>query len=721
LRLRNYHIDRTSIFQIAVCLFLFLQSTNLRSQAKIPGNKKRIIDSLELVLKTAKEDTNKVITFNHLCIQYTGFDPDKALRINSDALDLTEKIKDKKGMSTAYFVRGNIYNVLGVPDSVIYFHLKALELRKDIKWKKGIAASNGNIGQGYIIRGDFQTAMKYCLESAKISEEIRDTLMLASAYNNLGLVYKGIQDYNRALIYFNKALELKKKKADMNNPLDVKSVANTILNIGIIYDFDKKDLIAKRYYEDALRKFTEIDNLQGQGLCYNNLGGVYYDLGDYAAAIQVNQKSLAIKESLGDELGIASSYINLGADYFALNNIKLAKENHFRALDLILKNGLREERVTLYDAISKDFEGEGDLKNALLYRKKYEAIKDSVLNVQRSEQMTEMQTKYDTELKDKKILEQNSVIKEEALRTKQKETQRNAFIGGFILLVGMTFFIFRGYKQKKQSLAELSQKNKIIEEKNKDITDSINYAKRIQEVILPEKEIAAGFLPESFVIYKPKDVISGDFYWYNKKNNRKIITAADCTGHGVPGALMSMIGIAFLNEVVNEKGIVQPSEILGELRNKVKISLKQTGEVGESKDGMDMALLAFHDDYSKVEFAGANNPLWLLTKRSGSWEMIQYTADKRPIGYFMGKSLPFTNHSIDLQKGDLLYIFSDGFADQFGGPKGKKLKYSKMKEIITAMAELPLKEQKERLESYFMEWKGSLEQVDDVCVIGIRV
>ncbi|MCE3259534.1 MAG: protein serine/threonine phosphatase, partial [Bacteroidetes bacterium] len=526
---------------VLFCLFVSVPA-NCYSQAKMTPGKKRVIDSLEILVKSPKDDTTKVNAYNQLILQYTGVDPDKAIRLCDEALKLSSKIKDKKGMSTTYFAWGNIYSVLGMPDSMIFFHTKALELRTEIQWKKGIAASNGNLGQAYIVRGDFQTAMKYCLESAKVAEEIKDSLILASAYNNLGLVYKGVQDYTKALLYFNKAFEIKKRRADLKNPVDVKSLANTILNIGIIYDFDKKDLVAKRYYEDALRKFTDIDHLQGQGLCYNNLGGIYYDLGDYQAAIASNLKSLEIKKSLGDELGIASSYINLGADYFALGDIKRAKENHFKALELILKNGLKEERVTLYDAIAKDYEGEGDLKNALLYRKKYEAIKDSVLNVERSEQMTEMQTRYDTELKDRQLIEKNLQLKEQALDAKQKENQRNVFIGGFVLLIGMTFFIFRGYKQKKTSLAALSEKNKIIEEKNKDITDSINYAQRIQGVILPSAEISSAFLPETFVLYKPKDVISGDFYWYAKKNNRRIITAADCTGHGVPGALMSMIG-----------------------------------------------------------------------------------------------------------------------------------------------------------------------------------
>jgi serine phosphatase RsbU (regulator of sigma subunit) len=182
-----------------------------------------------------------------------------------------------------------------------------------------------------------------------------------------------------------------------------------------------------------------------------------------------------------------------------------------------------------------------------------------------------------------------------------------------------------------------------------------------------------------------------------------------------------MLGSAFLNEIVNGQGVLKPSEILGELRNRVKSSLKQTGEVGASRDGMDMALVCFNEDNSQVEYAGANNPLWICTKKNGEVGMNHYVADKRPIGYFMGKSLPFTNHVIDLNKGDMLYVFSDGYADQFGGPKGKKFKYKQLETLLMDIFEKDPAEQKEILDKKFEEWRGNLEQVDDVCIIGIRI
>ncbi len=256
-----------------------------------------------------------------------------------------------------------------------------------------------------------------------------------------------------------------------------------------------------------------------------------------------------------------------------------------------------------------------------------------------------------------------------------------------------------------------------IEEKNKDITDSINYAKKIQEAILPAKEIKYEIFPNAFVLFKPRDIVSGDFYWFTAKNGRRIITAVDCTGHGVPGAFMSMIGNSFLNEVIDERGITEPGTILSEMRHMVIKALKQTNEDTENKDGMDMALLSFNDKDNTVEFAGANNPLWLM--RNGT--CIEYAPDKRPIGYYRGRGLPFTNQKIEIQKGDTLYIFTDGFADQFGGPKGKKFKYKQFQELLLSIQSEPMLKQEEILVKRFEEWKGTLEQVDDVLVIGIRI
>jgi serine phosphatase RsbU (regulator of sigma subunit) len=199
------------------------------------------------------------------------------------------------------------------------------------------------------------------------------------------------------------------------------------------------------------------------------------------------------------------------------------------------------------------------------------------------------------------------------------------------------------------------------------------------------------------------------------------VAAVDCTGHGVPGAFMSMIGNAFLNEIINEKGITEPGKVLSEMRDRVKTALKQTGSEGEARDGMDMALISYDEKNNILEFAGANNPLWIINSTESAPVLKEYEPDKRPIGYFMGKSLPFKNTTIPIEKGDTIYMFTDGLADQFGGPKGKKFKYRQMKEIFLSVHGKDLTEQHDLVLSSFHDWKKDLEQVDDVCVIGLRL
>ncbi|MCE9540858.1 MAG: SpoIIE family protein phosphatase, partial [Bacteroidetes bacterium] len=241
------------------------------------------------------------------------------------------------------------------------------------------------------------------------------------------------------------------------------------------------------------------------------------------------------------------------------------------------------------------------------------------------------------------------------------------------------------------------------------------YAKLIQEAILPPKELKYRLFPHAFVLYLPKDIVSGDFYWFTEKNKMKLIATVDCTGHGVPGAFMSMIGNALLNEIINEKGITSPSEILIQLRVKIIDSLKQKD--GQNKDGMDISILCFDENMNTVEFAGANNPLWLI--RNG--EIQEIKADKQPIGLHHGESKPFSNHVINLLKNDSLYIFTDGYADQFGGNDGKKFKYKHLQNLLLSIQDKPMIEQEKILIEKINDWKGNLEQVDDILIIGVRV
>lgn len=304
-------------------------------------------------------------------------------------------------------------------------------------------------------------------------------------------------------------------------------------------------------------------------------------------------------------------------------------------------------------------------------------------------------------------------------------------------------------KQVKERTREIVHQKEIIEEKNKDIVSSIRYAKRIQTAILPDTNSIRELFPDSFVLFLPKDIVSGDFYWFHKEGDHAVVAAADCTGHGVPGAFMSMIGNSFLNQIVNEKRIFDPGSILNELRRSVISALGQSSassfdsltdsdsaviaqtlsstetqvpvrkreEKQEVKDGMDIALVSIDTKNRVLKYAGAQNPLYLYQNN----ELKEFKADKFPIGVFTGELQNFNTQTIQYNQGDIVFLFSDGFADQFGGPSGKKFKYKQMKDLMLSNIDKPLEVQRQQLEESFQAWKGGLEQVDDVCVIGIRL
>lgn len=292
---------------------------------------------------------------------------------------------------------------------------------------------------------------------------------------------------------------------------------------------------------------------------------------------------------------------------------------------------------------------------------------------------------------------------------------------GFLILVAL--LILRSFRLKKRDNVTITLQKEIVEEKNREITDSINYAKRIQAAILPPTKLIKKHLPESFVLYLPKDIVAGDFYWLEVKDDKVLFAAADCTGHGVPGAMVSVVCNNGLNRSVREKGLSNPGQILDMTREIVIQEFEKSEE--EVKDGMDIGLCALYkageslkangEDWV-LEFAGANNPLWIIRNS----EILETKGDKQPIGKF-GESTPFKSHNVDVLPGDTIYLCTDGFADQFGGDKGKKLKSSNFKKLLLSIQDLPMAQQKLRIEDAFHEWKGDLEQLDDVCIIGVRL
>ena len=285
----------------------------------------------------------------------------------------------------------------------------------------------------------------------------------------------------------------------------------------------------------------------------------------------------------------------------------------------------------------------------------------------------------------------------------------NLLISGVIFVIAAMLL----WNKKFESLFSLQiEAQAKMEEQHKEITDSINYAKRIQSAILPPKKIVKEYLQDSFILYKPKDVVAGDFYWMEHSDGKVFFAAADCTGHGVPGAMVSVVCNNALNRSVREYGMITPGNILDKTKELVIKEFEKSED--EVKDGMDIALCCLEGN--KITYSGAHNPLWIVRDQ----KIIEIKADKQPIGKFKFEK-PFTTHEIDLIRGDSLYIFSDGYPDQFGGEKGKKFKTGNLKKLLLSIQNHPMEKQRDLLNDEFEKWRGSLEQIDDVCIIGVRI
>ena len=286
------------------------------------------------------------------------------------------------------------------------------------------------------------------------------------------------------------------------------------------------------------------------------------------------------------------------------------------------------------------------------------------------------------------------------------------------MIIGIVSFRERQLKKEKRVLeARVKERTAQIEAQKQEITSSIEYASRIQMAMLSEEEHFRNSFSDYFIIFKPRDIVSGDFYWIGEDEKHVFFTVADCTGHGVPGAFMSTLGISSLDEIITNNTNLRANIVLNLLREKIKTALHQTGKPGETADGMDMAFCILNKNLKKLEFSGAYNSLLIFHEE----EAYEYHADRMPIGIYYGEKESFTNYEIDIQKGDVIYIFTDGFADQFGGPKSTKYMKYNLKKLLSKIFDKPMIEQRYILEKEFEDWKGSAEQIDDVTILGVRI
>ncbi|MDX2361142.1 MAG: SpoIIE family protein phosphatase [Crocinitomicaceae bacterium] len=600
-------------------------------------------------------------------------------------------------------------------------------------------------------KGEFSNSEKSFLEAKKIARTIGDLsleititknytnkfLNISSIAENLELI---LELKNWALLQNIDSLTFKMYRMTiqqyvvLGERMDLrKQCADSMLIIA--KRLDRNDLLAFSYYSlgtatngsEAIQNYRNALNFSNWeedkvmfSSTLNNLSNKYRIAGDYVSALNCADSAYIASEAIGREEGMAASMYRSAQAYLAKGDFDQAIIDGKESLRIFKSAGILRRQDNCAMVISDAYRGLGDYKDALYYFELRSLLEDSLKLMLQSDEALFVDRKMEYELTSKKDSlsysqerEINSLELENVnnLLTKERMQRYVLFGGGAVGLVFIIVLWVMIHRIRKDNNLIALQKT-LVEDKNKEIMASIAYAKRIQSAILPQAKLVKEFLKESFILYKPKDIVAGDFYWMETVGKKVLFAAADCTGHGVPGAMVSVVCNNALNRSVREHGITDPGEILNGTRSIVVQEFEKSSE--DVKDGMDIAICTL-EGYT-LEYAGANNPLWIV--RNG--ELLITKANKQPIGKFDNPE-PYTSHTVQLQKEDTIYIFSDGYVDQFGGEKGKKFKAAAFKELLLGIQPEPMESQKKILDETFESWKGDNDQVDDVCVIGVRV
>jgi len=636
-------------------LFIFCFSINLLQAQHVS------IDSLKEIIEKSGNDSTAVLKLNKLATKYRLDNLEAALLCATAAFEKSKQLSFKK-------------------------------IQIDVEYR---------LATIYVDKSDFVNAIQHLTATEKKCEEINNLEKLAACYISLGNCY-GLQNQSKAaLSYYQKALglcsrlNLKKKIAtilgNMGNLMYQKSESDTCyLDSSII-------LFQKAYQQNVLNKDTGT-----MITMLNNMSIAYADKHEFTLSRQHLLLSKILIDKKNDLDAKTYYYSTMSRVFSYETNNKEALIYLDSCLNLAQEIGSIDKIAGVYISKSDIGVEQRDYKMAYEYYVKYKAIKDSILNVENFAQASDFQNQYEREKKQEEI-------EKLQLRDQNQKIIIIAVVLFFLILIIFAFIIYRRLQEnrKQKDLIEL-QRNEML--------DSIHYAKRIQTALLASENILKQNLPEHFIFYKPKDIVSGDFYWAAKTNTDFIFCLGDCTGHGVPGAFMSLLNISKLNEIINQKKIIQPNLALNAVRSEIIRALNPNGNE-ETKDGMDCILCSFNFEKNIMQYAAANNSLLVIRNK----EVVILPADRMPVGKSPKDNQSFTLKNFTLQKNDLVYLITDGYVDQFGGSKGKKYKYRQLQETLLSLSDLPLEEQKNQLDKKLENWKGKLEQVDDISIVCMKI
>jgi tetratricopeptide (TPR) repeat protein len=575
----------------------------------------------------------------------------------------------------------------------------------------GVASIYNNIGLLYQNLGDYPKAIENMQKSLKIREQRKEQYNIAACIGNIAAVYGELNEDSLSMVYQQKSFAIHEK---MNNQRDMVSSLN---NLCALYLKKKDYKKALECLNHALGIIDKMESKDQRALIYSAMGNVYNSMKDYPKALETYIKIMPMVERQGDQKQLAGLYNFMGFAQQNLRQYKQAGENYLKAYELGEKLNLKVEQKEAAVGLYQVYKQNNDLQKALRYHEEASRLNDSIYNTSKSESLNSLKTQFALDRQEVSL----KAKADEELKKKEAEKARQrvviyAAMGGLLLVLVFSYFLYQRFRLTNKQNRIIAKQKLIVEQKNKEVTDSIVYAKRLQQAIIPPEEMILRIFPGTFIFFQPKDIIAGDFYWLEDYGDSYYLAAADCTGHGVPGAIVSVVCSNALNRALKEYKMLSTGNLLDKARELVLETFARSGEV--IKDGMDISLIrikkSFEGNKVDIEWSGANNSLWYIEDN----QMKTVKCDKQPIGK-TDNAFPFTAHKLQLKKGSRVYLYTDGFADQFGGPKGKKFKYKPMEDLLLKIQSLPGEEQRQILEKNFADWKGQLEQIDDVSVIGL--
>ncbi|MFP4556908.1 MAG: tetratricopeptide repeat protein [Bacteroidales bacterium] len=677
-------------------------------------------------------------------------DPEKSLEYALKALKLAQETKNTPFETQAYLRIANVKIDYGKYSEAWEDINKAIEIAQNIESRVPLANAWRVLGVWYDMQGDLTSALRNYHKALSIYQEIGDIAGTSSCYNNIGIMHYELEDYDSAIEFYQKSIEI---DLAQNNK---RSLSKGYCNIANVYIKVGKPDVALNYLTKAQGIDELLDDKQGLAATKHNIGLAYLRMDKPNHALPYFKESLKICEEINDQYRIVTRLTTISEVYLINGKITEAIEVANRGLDISREIGSLGQQPYILNHLIDAYKHISDYKKALETQNMLIAVNDSLFDIEKAREVTNIRTNYQVEQK------QLELDKAKMIATKDR-TIRNVFGVALGLCVILISFILHGYmsKQKKnqrineqnialeQANAEIiaqrdeveaqrdmlvSQKQK-LEEANIQTQDSLRYAQSIQAAILPSEKVLQQISSNFFVMMKPCELVSGDFFWAAAFDDYQVFGLADCTGHGVPGAFMSILGITALNDIVNKHRISKPSDILSYLRQSVIEALGQNDSEQLHKDGMDIALCVFNVKTRMLQFAGAGLPLWFVTSEKNAesfncssktiaangLSLCELKGDNMPVGYSPAVK-PFTNHQIDLNGKILtIYLATDGFPDQFGGINRKKYGVKRFKEFIVSTNNVSMTKQKELFEREFEIWKGNSYQIDDTTIVGLKL